>query len=493
MRHIATGTLGSAIEFAVIFVGAVATAPLLLSHLGLAGYGAYVGLMLLSANRGLAVMDLGMQGALMANLPRWNGPDHADVRRRALVFGMGYFAVVGLVVSTTLWLIAGAIAHWLGDGGLELDLVPAVHIMSGTIFIQFLAMPLLAHGLAVRSFARTKVIEIVTAILHYVGVGTLAIYHAPLATILVVPLGVAGLRFIAQGIAAWHHERQHAQPVAQQTAPVRRPLLGDAVKMFGNRVIGLTYNYMDAAIITSSHGAAGLATYDLSAKPAQAVNALASTGASTVTPEVGRLQNLRGSFDFIHRMTRYVHVPVVLATALLFGAMPLILNAWLGNPPADVSMLAQVFVLAVFPIALNSIAGNMIAGLRLVGRALWIPASTTALNLVLSLTLVGPLGILGVLIGTLVGNWIGLLAHVAFLARVGPLENPWNRRTFLAATTAIAAVAAYLAVPTEVTWATVAATAAIAASHGIALLWVLTTPAERAHLQAVLRRTPADD
>jgi O-antigen/teichoic acid export membrane protein len=223
---------------------------------------------------------------------------------------------------------------------------------------------------------------------------------------------------------------------------------------------------------------------------------LAALPASALVPAASQLDArarpdaLRGLYL---RATRYTIILVApIAATLMVGARPLLLT-WLGAEIAEVATPARVLLITWLVYANLAIAFPILIGTGRVRFLMLFNLGTALLNLALSLLLVGPFGILGVIVGTVaadsllfpLGMWYALraldISPAYYLKRVAvPAYLPLIVPVGLALTG--------MALGTTATLAGVAVTGAVA----VAAYWLLAyrvsiPPAEREDLRALLR------
>jgi len=217
-------------------------------------------------------------------------------------------------------------------------------------------------------------------------------------------------------------------------ASVRR-LSGQGAPMLAIRVLAVVYGQMDRIIIGIALGAAAVASYEVVYKlhstaaitlgiaPSAILPAAAFIGAGRQTDRLRQLF-LRG--------TKYAiagGLPVAVAGILY--ARPIIVT-WVGHSYAHLAGAARLFL--VYPaLAIVLVIGQaMLMGLGRMRRFLLYEACSVTLNLVLSIVLVGRLGITGVIWGTIAAYalvWIPLNRLFFREFEVGAWD--WARRVLL--------------------------------------------------------------
>jgi O-antigen/teichoic acid export membrane protein len=199
-----------------------------------------------------------------------------------------------------------------------------------------------------------------------------------------------------------------------------RPLAAFSMWIFLARINGVIWRQMDKIILAAVLVSTVLTGYEVAARiQGAAAFALAFT-ASAVVPATatlaaeGSTERLR---DLLLRGTRYtmaVCLPITIAAMIL--AKPLIVG-WVGPDYSDMAAATQLFLGYQLIVSAASIANTMLVGLGRVRSVTFYASVAVLVNLALSIILVHPWGVRGVIAGTLVGYGITAPLYIRLTLR----------------------------------------------------------------------------
>jgi O-antigen/teichoic acid export membrane protein len=177
----------------------------------------------------------------------------------------------------------------------------------------------------------------------------------------------------------------------------------------GIRLFGTVYRQMDRVIIGIAMGPASVTVYEIANKIQSSAALVQSISASALVPatafaraqaEILREMFLRGT-----TYTVAVSLPVAASVAIFAG--PLI-STWISPSYADAVTPTRLFAIYLALASLVVVGTTMVVALGYVRFVLLVTGATVLADVVLSILLVGPLGINGVLIGS-VSTFAGAL------------------------------------------------------------------------------------
>jgi O-antigen/teichoic acid export membrane protein len=195
----------------------------------------------------------------------------------------------------------------------------------------------------------------------------------------------------------------------------------------------IVYQQTDRLVLGIFLGAAAVALYEAAGKFQGLVSQITTFAVSAVMPVAsqfdaqGRRDSIRSLFL---RGTKYAIALICpIVVVLMVVAHPL-LQAWLGSRFANYAFAAQVLISHQLLTSGVAVGDSMLGGLGLVRRRVPYAVGVAALNLSLSLLLVRPLGILGVVLGTAIPYFVDYPFHMAILLRASEVPfREWLRRT----------------------------------------------------------------
>ncbi len=177
---------------------------------------------------------------------------------------------------------------------------------------------------------------------------------------------------------------------------------------------------MDMIILQVVIGVTVLAGYSFAARLQSAVSYPLSLTAAAIVPAAANLLALKSSSrlrELLIRGTRYtlaLSLPVTIAALIL--ARPLLI-AWVGAKYANFSGPAQLFLTYQLVTCTATIASTMLVGMGRVRQVTAYVTMAVVINLIVSIVLAKPLGVSGVIIGTLVGYGISGPLYIRLILR----------------------------------------------------------------------------
>ena len=392
---------GAASVFGVLVF--LALTPFMINQLGAEAYGIYTLALTLSFLGGYAAFtDLGIEAATARFV--------AEARSE------GDDELVNRLASTTLTFFSALAAV----------LAPAIAALS-FVFVDLFDVPSDLHDQAVLCFALSGaqlLFEMPARTYFAVLEGTqrftafqacqivrLLVQTAMFVAILVLDLGIGWLggAMALSSLVVLVLSRQLAHRVVPglNVSPRRasrellRSMLGYGSGLVGLRLFGIVYRQMDRVIIGIAIGPASVTVYEIANKIQSSAALVQSVSASALVPaaafaraqaEVLREMFLRGT-----AYTVAVSLPVAACVAIF--AEPLI-STWISPSYTDAVVPTRLFTIYLALASLQIVGATMVIALGYVRFMLLVSSVTVVADVILSILLVGPLGINGVLIGS---------------------------------------------------------------------------------------------
>ena len=178
----------------------------------------------------------------------------------------------------------------------------------------------------------------------------------------------------------------------------------------------------DQILIGTFVGVPAVGLYEVGAKLARAIRSLASFPNNALLPSIAALATDPRADRVPHvvvRASRLVSVVTVFAAALLVGGSTPIVTIWLGHVDG-VAIAATVLVVLAFNNVLETIVSIPVTAMRALRKPKLEAFATgigAAINLAITIALVRPFGIYGVLAGTLGGTFAAFAIFYALYAR----------------------------------------------------------------------------
>jgi O-antigen/teichoic acid export membrane protein len=393
-------------------------------HLGSGPYGVLVLALAFSVSAGyLSISDLGLQAGVTRFIADADGRGQRERIGEVVSSALAVLtaaAVVAVAILLTLSVVAGHIFTKVQGTALQNDL----HLL----FVLFAAealfgLPSLAFVGVLQGLQRygwIKVVDLSRQILYTVlALAVLLTGHG------VVAFGaamIAGTVFAAVGYGVAAHvlcpEMRVSPRLIKRSA--LRPLAGFSAWVFVSRINGVIWSQMDTVILAVVVGATVLAGYNFAARLESAVSYPLTLTTAAVIPAAANLLALESRTrlrELLIRGTRYtlaLSLPVTIAAMIL--ARPLLI-AWVGARYATFAGPAQLFLTYQLVTCSATISLTMLVGM---GRVRAVTAYATIamlVNLGISIALAKPLGVSGVIIGTLIGYGITAPLYIRLVLR----------------------------------------------------------------------------
>jgi O-antigen/teichoic acid export membrane protein len=434
---IVRNTVLNSIGGVVTAVLAIALTPFLLRRLGTGEYGVWLLATTFTLSQGLGLTDLGLRQTGVRFIAQVAAADDVGRLNRVVSSLLAMSASIGIVVSAGIVVATS----WLIDVfGVTADLQQAATAAFILVGVQSLVDLCSGAFLAVLEGFQQYLL------LRIADVGGRALWGG--ATVVVVLLG-HGVRAIAAvslvvavltlGYSIWAaHLIRPDMRVSRHRVDARtsRELLGYGAWFSVIRVAGVIYGQMDRIIVGSAIGIAAVARYDVPYK-IHAISALVLALAPSAVMPASALLQAQGDDDRIRslylRGSRYaVAMCTPFAIAAMIHARPLI-RTWIGSAEfASLADEARVFLLYPLFVSFHVIGVTMLVGMGRIRVLATLAMMSAAINLIVSIALVAPLGLMGVIVGTQVAYasvWIPYL--VLSLRLVGVSVTEWRREVLL--------------------------------------------------------------
>lgn len=370
----------------------------------------------------LTVADLGLQSGVTRFIADADGRGQRDRIGEVVSSALAVLLATAFVAVAILLTLAVIGSHIFNVGG------PALQNDLRVLFMLFAAEALFGlPGLAflgvlqgLQRFGWVKLVDLSRQILYTVL--ALTVLLTGRGVIWFGAAMVTGTAFAAIGYAIAARllcPEMHVSPRLIHRDALR-PLARFSGWVFISRINGVIWSQMDVVILQVVIGVGVLAGYSFAARLQSAVSYPLSLTAAAIVPAAANLLALKSSGrlrELLIRGTRYtlaLSLPVTIAALIL--ARPLLI-AWVGVKYASFSGPAQLFLTYQLVTCTATIATTMLVGMGRVRAVTFYVTIAVFINLVLSIVLAKPLGVSGVIIGTLVGYGISGPLYIRLILR----------------------------------------------------------------------------
>lgn len=414
-----------------VVIGLVLT-PFLIDGLGAAGFGVYALALSFSFLGGyVALADLGIEAATARFVAEARAAGRIDLVGTVASNAMACFTGIALVVAPVLALLAVPLVELFGvEGDLRGPAILCFAFVALQLVFELPARVFIAVIQGAQRFDVTQLIEVTRGVAQGalfaavlvadLGVGAIGAAIAA-SSLLVLVISAVLARRITPGLAF--------APGRVSRAELRR-LLRFSGSLFTIRLTGTIYRQMDRAIVGIGLGAASVASYEIAQRVHLGAQLVQSISASALLPTAAYLRDHLDTLrDLLLRGTCYslaASLPAI--TALFCFAEPLI-RGWVGDEFADVAGSARLFLSYLLLTASLSVGLGIVVALGRTRRVIVWSLVNLAVNLAVSVALVGPLGVDGVILGTLAGQAVAFLPMLRLvLAELETSAGLWLRR-----------------------------------------------------------------
>lgn len=444
MKRLFNNSLITFVDYAVLVVLSLVATPFLIENFGIDGYGAFVFLSIFSIYGALAVFDLGMEGALMNFVARFQAAGERLKMHTAVNVSVIYYGLIGGLVGVGVYFASNVLASRLLDDQSMLDPVvvkSAITVVAINVFFQFLTIPLTAALQGMRRYVATKSVNSVMNVIRYVLVVGVAIaYHRIDAGFMVVLV----LTFVRLAVLSYILLRR--MPEFNGWRPsldlsLFRTLFSYSSILFVTRIIGLVHNQSPKLLIWYFLPVSTMTVFDIVARPALLLRVIMGVVVSALIPEAARLHE-QGNIAAVRKLyislVRYAYLIVLPILAVLFVHIETLITVWVGQQFEPYAKLALILLASYLVAPISVVASTMVVGLEKVRQTIWIPIVGTSLNLLLSVILLQYIGLPGLLVGALAAPMFTVVPYARFMKRFLGFEYSQLIRPLLPAVAAAA-------------------------------------------------------
>jgi O-antigen/teichoic acid export membrane protein len=399
-RNVSTRYLAILIEMAVGLV----VLPFNVSHLGKAAYGLWM--LATSITAYFSVLDLGYSGALVKFVAQYRARHDARGLNEILSTLFCVFTLFGLVtcgVGGILALNLGRLFHIAPD-----QVATGRIVLLVTTLTVAVGMPFTVFGAVINGFQRYD--------LNNLAGGACSVVVAVVnVAMLLLGFGLTGLVIATTTVRLLTYLVYRAN--AYRVFPELRLRLHFFARARLQEVTGFSVymllldwankiNYsVDALVIGVFLDTTAVAIWAIAQRLAEATQRLTNQLNDVLFPNIvdhdaaSRLDRLQTIFLVATRLSLATVLPI--GGALILMADPLV-RVWVGPDFAGSAIILQLLALVVIIRVANATAGTVLKGAGRHRLLAFTNAATAVANLLLSVALIGPLGLPGVAIGTLV-------------------------------------------------------------------------------------------
>jgi O-antigen/teichoic acid export membrane protein len=410
---------------------ALVVTPFIVHDLGQEAFGVWAFAWGLSFVGGYASLsDLGVEASAARAIALARGRQQPDVESEVASSACAFFIAAGLILGPLGAGLAFPLTDLLGvSGDLHGEAVACMALVFGQLVFELPARAFVAILDGAQRYGSFQIVEVSRSIALAVGITTTLITGAGLpglgGSVMASSLVVL---IVARTLARRAAPEAHVSP-RHATRRTMRSLFSFGGRYFAFQSMYTFYRQVDKLIIGAALGPKPVGVYEIANRIGQGAEMVQSVSGSALVPatayHVERRAILR---DLYLRATSYsvaVSVPIAAAGFIL---APDLIRSWVGSEMLGATDSARIFLAYIALIAFNRVGLYMLVGIGDMGFLVRTMGVFLAINVVLSIALVNPVGIEGVVIASAVGQaivWVPYLRHYLQLFEVSLGE--WTR------------------------------------------------------------------
>lgn len=399
----------------------LALTPFLIRALGDEAYGVFVLALTLTFLTGYgALADLGVEGATVRYVAAARSEGDKKRVDGIVSTALAFFTAVGMLFGPGLALLSGPLVDAFSVApDLRSEATACFALVGAQLFFDLPSRAFFAVLEGAQRFTAWQAIEI----------SRVVVQGALFVVVLIAGYGLVGLS--AALVISSAGALVMSAVLARRTMPglrvsprvASRAALRELVTLGGGlfalRVMGTLFRQMDKAIIGIVLGVRLVTPYDVANKVHLGAGAVQAVTISALLPAAAFVRRKRDVLqDMYLRGSSYsvaASLPVIVA-GFIFAA-PLI-GSWFGDRLEEQATTAARLFFALLAITGFHVVGvDILLALRKLRWPLAVSAGILVVNLGLSIVLVAPLGIEGVVIGTVVANGLAFPVWLVILLR----------------------------------------------------------------------------
>ena len=381
--------------------------PFLIAELGLAAYGVWtLALTLTFAGGYAALADLGIEAAAARYVAEAISDNDDAALNRIVATTLAFFAGLGIVLAIVVVALAEPFTHLFSvSDDMRSDAVLCFALLGGQIIFELPSRAFIAVLEGAQQFITFQVVEVTRAIVQgafWLG-ALIAGYGLP-----TLAAGLAATTLICLALYWLLAHRAVPSLRVRSQRPSRaefKRLVSYGSAVMGLRVAGTLYRQMDKVILGIALTPTAVAIFEIANKlhlaastvQSMSVSALVpATATSRRDPELLRDMFLRGSC-----YTVAASLPFVVA---IFAFTEPLVRDWIGDEADAAAGPARLLLVYLLLNVFHNVGSVMVVALGKMRVMVIATLANVFINLGVSIALVGPFEIYGVILGTLVGN-----------------------------------------------------------------------------------------
>lgn len=432
-RRLARNTaVQSAATFGILVIGLVVT-PVALRHLGLIEFGiwGYVSTVISY----LTIIDPGFGVIITRYAARAHTTkERTEVRQITTFAILAWFAFLALL-SPVMLVLLPILVHHLHLGSSEQQVAMDVFVWGYLFFFLSLWLGSINRILVgIGELWLSSIIDVTSRVAYGMLAVALLVDGFGIWALIIASTVQTALSLIATWIAL----RRHFGRVLGNPLRIERSVLRDLLRSGGwyqiASLLGALNSDTDPLVIGTFVGPRDVGIYNVATRLAYQVNYLPSVLQNALLPAVAASHPDEADHERILRTTvingnRLTSLLSFSVAGGLVGLSPVIYRAWLGHLYSGVDTATAILVVGCLAATVGATVGTVLLATGQISLVAKITAAGVVANVALTVALVIPFGMTGVLIGTVAAN--ATVALVSILLLDGQLnisfrESVWT-------------------------------------------------------------------
>ena len=427
-RRVAAGTASNAAGRAVVLVSRILVTPVIVHAVGATDYGLWVLIASIATVGG--VLELGISAGLVKYVAEHSARRETDEAAGMVAAASWLYRVLAVFFAVTGIALAVAAPAVLGLEGHTATMVRALGAVAA-VDLGVSMLPLAPQSV-LRGLQRFPLVNAIQAGAVVLGALLTVIVVVAGAGIVVVSAAWAlstGVAAIAFALAARRTAAPFVALPARYDAGRVRRLIRFSRSIAAVQIAVNLQSRLDVVVIAAALPVRNVTPYSFAQRLADGTRIATDQFGKVLLPlasEVSATREraaVRDLFVTSTRLTMFIALGVGLPLALLGGP---ILEIWVGDEFSGYGTLVALLVCAAIVDLPSYPAAAVLQSLERHGPVAWMALGSAVANIAISVALVGPYGVEGVALGTLIAGGVEVLFLVVpYAARVLGL-SPWR-------------------------------------------------------------------